>query len=257
VKELLRGNVPIPKVYEVDLSHNLCPFEYEILGEAPGVSLTTINIDHLTRKKLVFELGQTIAEAHSIKTSGFGMLDVRKILSNQEAKGLHQTWEDYIFLNLDRHIKICCDIGAISFEEAKRIRTVFEQTRHVLEHVTPSLLHGDLGNHNIFTDDQHITAVIDWEDCLSGDRLFDIASWGTFYGNDDWREDFLAGYNSVLKLPEDSELRYWLYYLRVALAKTVHRHRFRYQDHPHSIRASHRIQKGLQNIESIMRKKVL
>jgi fructosamine-3-kinase len=254
VGKLLRGRVPCPDVYDVDLSRDLCPFEYEILGEAKGCSLSDANINLPTMKNLMFELGQVVAKVHSIRTSGFGLLDIRRILSDQEPRGLHQTWEAYIFLNLERHVKICCDIAAINHEEATRIRSVFEQTRHVLKHVTPSLLHGDLGNHNIFSDGQHISAIIDWEDCMSGDMLFDVASWGTFYGNDNWRERFLTGYSSLLSLPKDSELRYWLYYLRVALAKTVHRYRFRYEDHLQGPPSSHRIQKSLQKVESIMRK---
>ena len=73
-----------------------------------------------------------------------------------------------------------------------------------------------------------MTCLIDWEDCLAGDPAFDVASWGTFVGNHERRAAFLKGYAPDGGPGADFELRYWLYSLRILLAKTVHRQRFGY-----------------------------
>jgi len=114
----------------------------------------------------------------------------------------------------------------------------------------PVLLHGDLGSHNVFTDGRDVTAVIDWEDALSGDPVFDIAFWATFHP-DRRHAAFLDGYRAVRALPADFEWRFWLYYLRVALAKTVLRHRLGITDRPGRLPASRRIQKGLERVEAL------
>jgi fructosamine-3-kinase len=256
VMEMLRqADIPNLHVYHIDISREACPFDYEIIEEAKGKPLGEHENQKQLNRHLIVELGTAIAKLHNITINGFGMLDVRCILCAKEGKGLLDTWKEYIFCNLDKHIGICFNIGAISFEESKAIESVFSQAEPMFEHVMPALLHGDLSNRNIFSDGKRITALVDWEDSLSGDPVFDIASWGTFIGNDEKREPFLEGYWQVRPLPEDFELRYWLYYLRVILAKTVHRYRFgyHYQDR---IPASFRIQKGLKKVNSLMSNKV-
>lgn len=92
--------------------------------------------------------------------------------------------------------------------------------------------------------------MIDWEDSLCGDPIFDVAYWGTFC-RDEMRAEFLRGYETVQILPEDFERRYWLYYLRVAISKTVHRHLFGVKDRPGRAPASRRIQKALSRLAGL------
>jgi Ser/Thr protein kinase RdoA (MazF antagonist) len=142
------------------------------------------------------------------------------------------------------------NIGAINQEECRTIAKAFESIYRISRDVRASLLHGDLGHHNVFSDGQHITAIIDWEDCLCGDPVFDIAFWGTFC-RDYMLDPFLKGYRTIRQLPGDFELRYWLYYLRIALSKTVHRFRFGYPDRPGRPPASLRIQKAVEKLRSL------
>ena len=88
-----------------------------------------------------------------------------------------------------------------------------------------ALCHGDLGRPNVLTRAGEVAALLDWEDALVGDPLFDLAGWGTFVGHDERRAVLLAGYAERAPLPADADLRYRLYYLRIMLAKTVHRRR--------------------------------
>jgi aminoglycoside phosphotransferase (APT) family kinase protein len=161
-----------------------------------------------------------------------------------------QTWREYVLLNLDEHVEACRAAGAISREEVARITEAFDRAAHILEDAPSRLLHGDLGAHNVLSDGERLTALIDWEDALCGDPIFDIAYWGTFV-RDEMREPFLEGYRAARALPADFERRYWLYYLRVALSKTVHRQRFGYADRAAGRPpASQRIRKGLERFEA-------
>jgi aminoglycoside phosphotransferase (APT) family kinase protein len=161
-------------------------------------------------------------------------------------------WRDYLTRRLDDHLRVCGDIGAVSLDESRRITALFHEASW-LNSVEPRLLHGDLGSHNVFTDGATITALIDWEDCLSGDPLFDVAFWATFHP-DRRHQAFLNGYQTVQPLPSDWERRFWLYYLRVSLSKTVLRHRLNVRDRPDRPAASLRIQKGLEQVEQANRR---
>jgi Ser/Thr protein kinase RdoA (MazF antagonist) len=251
MKRLTRECLPSLQVYYVDMSREVVPFDYQILEEAKGASLAALQMDMGVSSEILFNLGVVVARLHSVTTEGFGMLDVKQILSDERGKGLLAKWTDYILLRLDTHVGFLFDAGIVSLEDGAVIERAFEQTLHRLEWSAPSLLHGDLGGQNIFSDGRCITALIDWEDCLSGDPVFDIASWGTFIGNRDRRATFLEGYRTVRELPEDFELRYWLYYLRVVLAKTVHRYRFGYHCGDR-IPASGRVQEAIGEVRRLV-----
>lgn len=248
VYKVLKSNgLPSLEVYSVDFSQRLFPFCYEIVEYAPGIVLTDIQ-DKETQylpESILESLGAYMARVHEIKIDGCGPLMVTQSSDNSlTARGVHHFWTDYIFCHLNKHIAVCTDLGALSFEEAERVRNLFMDYASLFSNTQGVLLHGDLGSHNLFSDGKRITAIIDWEDCMSGDPLFDIAYWGTFF-KDYMRDELLLGYKKYAQLPTDFELRYWLYYLRIALSKTVHRHRFGYTDHPKRPAASMRIQKAL------------
>jgi Ser/Thr protein kinase RdoA (MazF antagonist) len=249
------------EVYEVDVSRARLPFDFEILEEAPGRPLgdfewragrTNDSVEAEIRP-LLFELGRFLGRLHRIKTHGYGPVDVRSLASGAcecpgssqaIASGILETWQEYVFLRLDDHVKKCLDLGAISRAEAGQISKLVELVLGSMPDMQPVLLHGDLGNHNVFSDGKTVTAVIDWEDCLCGDPVFDIAFWATFHPEERHRF-FLDGYQTERRLPEDFARRFWMYYLRIALSKTVLRDRFGLKDRMGRPPASRRIQQGL------------
>jgi Ser/Thr protein kinase RdoA (MazF antagonist) len=110
-----------------------------------------------------------------------------------------------------------------------------------------ALLHGDLGSHNVLTDGDRLLGLIDWEDALSGDPVYDLAFWATFH-LPERHAAFLAGYRELRPLPDDFPVRFWLYFVRILLAKAVHRRRFGYPDRPDRPTAAHRIRDALANL---------
>lgn len=238
---LYERGLRVPHVLEIDCSRRICPTDYEILTYVDGRPLNAYENQEtqFMDPDLISAVGAYVARVHTIKLKCFGPLRIGFI------EGLLTTWADYIFLRFEEHVAVCVGIGAISKDEADNIREAFERHRNFFMISDPALLHGDLGNHNfISADGKSINALIDWEDAMSGDPIFDIAFWGTFF-KDHMLKDFVAGYTTIASLPHDFEKRYWLYYLRVALSKTVHRFRFGYQDPIGRPSASRRIQKAL------------
>jgi fructosamine-3-kinase len=253
----LRGaGVPVPRVFAVDTSRSTFHLDYQLLEEVPGTSLERFHNDEPRLRALLRRLGVLAARLHQVRLDGFGPLDVRPLLApgaHTPVRGLHgkprgcNPWACYLGVNLAEHVASCVDLGAITAAEGDQVLTLFADNAGRLAVPEPRLLHGDLGSHNVLTGGTDVTGLIDWEDCLAGDPAFDVASWATFQP-EHRHPAFLEGYRSFAALPDDFEPRFWLYYLRVSLAKTVHRHRFAYADRPGRPPAALRIRRGLDGL---------
>lgn len=212
--------LPSLKVHAADIQRNIVPFDYELMGEAPGKWLYKYK-SHPPQSTLE-DLGRLAARYHRIRLKGFGLIDID---ANGKVKGRYNSWSEYLLLNASGHINILLQRNVITDVMAKDIRRAFKNTRAL--QVTPVLLHGDLANHNVFTDGKRVTALIDWEDVLSGDPLYDIAYYKTgCFNNPDWFDAFIKGYRREQSLPANFEKILWLYYLRISVMKAVIRKRF-------------------------------
>jgi len=251
---LITHGLPAAAVYAVDLSRRLFPADFAVMAEAAGTSLRRMDDADALTAEILGQMGEFFASLHEIDAEGFGLVDLRRIATAKNppnfAPGTFDSWWQYLTLRLEEHVQFCRDIDAVTSAEATKILRRFDQAEPALAGVQPAMLHGDPGSHNIFFDGRGISAVLDWEDCLTGDPVFEIAHWGTFHPGHRLGA-FLAGYRRRRELPANFQWRYWLYYLRVSLAKTVHRRRFNYQDRPNRPPAAGRIQEGLEKLDEL------
>ena len=214
----------------------------QVVERAAGESMAAFDDDEPRTLAALGDVARFLAALHRIRGDGYGPLSSRSGLH-----GVHASWPAYVLLNLDRHLDACVSIGAISTDEAARIANAFEAARPLLDAQAPALLHGDPGSHNFIVDASGIRAVIDWEDALLGDPLFDLAGLCTFHPE---RRHAAIGsaYGAELASRSEAWRRFWLYFLRISLAKTVHRHRFGYADRPGRAPAARRIQLALERL---------
>ena len=197
-------------------------------------------------------MGEVLRAVHAVEGEGAGPIDCNADDQPGALRGMHAHWRDYITLRLEDHVRICTDAALVDARIADRILNRFEGLDSLLRERPMRLLHGDPGIHNFCADPAsgRITALLDWEDVLVGDPLFEVAMVATFQP-ERRMPAFLAGYG--LAEPDTSEqLLTALYFLRIALSKTVHRLRFGIQDRPDRTAAHLRIQQGLDRIERLM-----
>lgn len=230
--DLLReAGLPALQVLDVDLSRCLCPWDYEVLEEAPGQSLREMDHDETLLTPYLVDLGRLVARLHQTPAEGFGLLALDSLSPQADVpvQGMWSNWQDYLNQNLDDHLRLCLSMEAINLGESHAIHCLFTARNPRWAYCTPRLLHGDLENHKLFGQNGQITALIDWENCLAGDPLFEIAHWAAHHPRDR-HAPFFQGYQSVEPFPADFEDRFWLYFLRIALARTAQRHRSRGRD---------------------------
>lgn len=224
-KQLDSLSLPYAKIIDIDITRTLAPFDYEILEVARGSTLYELSSEAGIPLNAIRRLGTYVAALHSIQTKLYGPFCYQNIVKD-EGIGSVQLWSTFLKRNLFKHIEICELLGVVDADDKKKLETIFSSLDDLVV-VTPVLLHGDVANHNVFIHGDEVTALIDWEDSISGDPIFDIAYYGSgCFSHPEWISEFLIGYRSVVLLPADFEWRYWLYYLRISLAKTINKERY-------------------------------
>jgi aminoglycoside phosphotransferase (APT) family kinase protein len=236
--DILRAKgLPIPACEHRDVAPGR---GVHLVERGQGTSVTELEGDEPRMLQALERVGEFLARLHGLPGAGFGPLSAAALEEGRFA-GVHERWEDYVRRRLADHVRTCRERGALTAEEAVEIESRFG----ALDGGSASaLLHGDPGSHNFLVDASGVRAVIDWEDALLGDPLFDVASLCTFHP-ERRHPAIWAGYGAAPRAGSGEWTRFWLYFLRLALAKTVHRFRFAYPDRPDRPPASQRIQLAL------------
>jgi aminoglycoside phosphotransferase (APT) family kinase protein len=243
-----RAGLPAVMVRHVDLSRAVVPFDFQVGEESPGRPLAAFNDDEPTIRLRLRELGRLVARIHLHPLDGYGLLDARPLAAGSgPPRGIWDTWPEYVRRNLDAHVESCVRAGDLTGAGADAFLSALERHAGALEVPGGALLHGDLGSHNVLTDGDRLLGLIDWEDALAGDPVYDVAFWATFQPPER-HAAFLAGYREVRPLPDDFPVRFRLYFVRILLAKAVHRRRFGYPDRPDRPTPARRIHDALENL---------
>lgn len=225
------------KVFSIDINCLKYPFPFIILSKANGVCLRQIDIDSDFFYKIIRNLGKIVAQYHYLfcDNYGYGLIDIKTLIKTNKIQGYFNSWIEYLFLNVYEHLEFIRNYKVVNDKTIDFCKDLIKQ---ILENkiLSPQneylscLLHGDLGSHNIFVNsNNHINSIIDWEDSLLGDPIYDIAMFASFYRMHEFLDHFLDGYNSIKELNyENFFLRFWIYYLRISIAKAVLRFKFGY-----------------------------
>lgn len=231
------------RILAADCSRRLVPVDYQLLEFVEGVRLATLDDDDQAVAAPLTAAAAYLARLHQVEGTGFGHISEA---AGRRLQGVHASWGDYLTTRLDVHAATARDAGLIDAAEQHAVAAWFRRAEPLLKAAPSRLLHGDCGNHNLFIRADGAVAMIDWEDALLGDPLFELAFWATFHPMRRW-EPFFAAY---FGRPWSPHGLFWLYFLRISLSKTALRLRFGYEDKPGRSKASLRIQQGLAGLES-------
>lgn len=224
LKEL---SIPSVKTYAIDLSKKKYPFEYMIMEFKNGKNLEDCE-EEQNLKEIFLQLGKYLSEIHSINVSNYGFIQLDS-LSSKKLSGSSPLWLSFFNRNLEEHINYGFTLGLLSKEEKKRTINFLNQTiSQSFTDTKPSLLHNDLGQRNILIYNGSLQAIIDWEDSILGDRLYDIAFFETFFSHSSkskFLPFFYEGYGLDVNELYSNPL-FWMYYLRVSLLKAKSKHIF-------------------------------
>jgi hygromycin-B 7''-O-kinase len=208
-KLIERLHLPTPKILAADDSHKILDRNYALMTKVEGKAVKGQTLSSATVEKIYFQMGKMLKKLHALHLKEFGYI----------SKGIthpHKTNEEYMLFQFRKKIR--------QYKEFKGSPVTAQAiSRYVMQHKmllqsckTPSLCHNDYHSGNILMKGTKVTGIIDVENMVSGDPMFDIAK--TFYydirGDPRKEKAFLKGYGP---LPNDWRGRVDMYKLYHAL----------------------------------------
>lgn len=209
----------LPRILDTDVTRNTVPYEYQVQKMMEGDSLYDLALRNDV-SDMIGNFGKLVAGIHTVRgRGGYGAVSA----ANGSLRGRYGTWRDTVLEDLNSQLELLVSKGLFGKRRAIAIsRAVSGQP---LEDVAPVLLHGDLAHHNVIIHGKTVRGLVDWEDALLGDPLYDIAYYHTgCFGRERWMDAFLMGYRNVAG--KDAVMMsnsYWTYYTVIAVAKAVSR----------------------------------
>jgi aminoglycoside phosphotransferase (APT) family kinase protein len=208
------AGVPTPRVLGCDASRSRVPFAWQALERIPAPDLNHwFKAGTLDVPRIAFAIGAAVARWQAIEPEGFGVLDAA-------LAGGQSTYAGYFLLHLERHLAFLVDRGFLSAEERREIAAEIDRHEPLLALDRGCLVHKDLALWNVLGTPREILAFIDFDDCISGDPLDDLALLACFH-DAAFLEAALAGYASLRPLPPEHVRRLWLHLLRNMIVKAV------------------------------------
>ena len=255
VEEALQKKLRENKLSDVtviaDISRIHVPYDFLIMDFVNGENMETYAGHDIST--LYNKLGTIFKIIHAFPVKKAGVLNYKSLLENGSLRGTSDTWQEFFKINLLQHIRECLALGFLSKDDAKDIKAIFTALLPKLTDTSLSLLHNDTSARNIFTNGKQITGILDWEDSIIGDPLWEIAFIDTFLFSKNDRvkfEAFCMGYGIALEKVLLQPI-YWMYNLRNSMLKTISRNREGYYNAkgPHIDKM--RISKALKNLKKL------
>jgi aminoglycoside phosphotransferase (APT) family kinase protein len=184
--------VGVPTAEILEVGNAVIPYPYMVVRRVEGRDATV----HPERLTILREMGRYASLINSIPTTGFG--DVFDWSSNQLSH--NSTWSEYLHgeLRLEMRLEILRKQRMLNPTQLKMLRTLLERAAKRSD--KPALNHGDIRLKNVIVNEAgKITAIIDWEDCVSHLTPHWELSLALHDLSIDEKQEFLAGYGLPVK----------------------------------------------------------
>lgn len=193
-------------------------FAFHVLDKLSGTAIKYWLEAHPNDEAaLLPQVGKMMARLHNIKVNGFGPFDNERAKQG-ELIGLHQTFGEAVRAGLPFNLDVLTKKNVLTAEQTVAISKLFGDDNPLLATTQAVLVHNDFADWNLLTDGNDVTGVLDWDECVAGDAVSDIACWSTFFEPERLKK-FLDGYWEVTDKPIDFEDKFELLRLRYVLSK--------------------------------------
>lgn len=208
--------VHIPKLFGYNWLDSE-PYQYLIMEFIEGETLWKTKLSQEEMNRVMYKLGQAMAEIHSIKDSeGFGY----------RQNGLKKIWKD-AYLSMINNIIDDGIAKKAKIPYLKEIRKLIDQNLFVLDEVkSPSFVHFDLWAGNIILNNNQLYAIIDCERAMFGDIMGDFISLDyitpfSVEKNKSLIEGYQSFANEKIEFSENEMIRLYLMRLYLGLITNV------------------------------------
>lgn len=216
-KVALENGIPAYSTYCIHELENENDISYQVIEKIDGDTVQfALKNNPEMEEKLVFEMGKVMAKLHKTKAVGFGPFD-NQLAKTGKLVGRHSSLKESVTAGLSENLERLVKYKVLTLEMAEKMKSLFEDNELLKSNVSV-LIHNDFADWNLLTDGETITGVIDWDECVAGNPIQEIACWSTFF--DPARiTPFLKGYFSETKMYDNFEEMFQLMRLRYTISK--------------------------------------
>lgn len=243
----LENGLPTYKTYLIHELESEGDIPYQVIEKLNGDTVQFYLKEHPeNEEQLVMEMGKTMARLHKIKVNGFGSFDNEQA-KNGNLKGIHKSLKDSINAGLEENLERLVTYNILTKEIADKMKTLFDDNE-LLNSGMSVLIHNDFADWNLLTDGNTITGMIDWDECVAGNPIQEIACWSTFF-DPERIKPFLKGYFSETPRYDNFDGMFQLMRLRYTISKMALRiKRYTYEQTPF---LKGMIEKGEKHLEEL------
>lgn len=224
------AGVPVPAVHHTDVTRSRCPLRFQVMDRVSEPSLNTHQrAGRLDLAAVALQLGQYLRRLHCVRLEGFGFINTERLARTGEVRGLDGRYPAYFNKRLEGHLGYLALHELLTEPVVAEIRELLRRHLPVLELSQGVLVHRDMAFWNVLGTPHRITAIIDWDDAVSGDPADDLGILHCFH-DEAFMDRVMEGYWGADRPPEGFQFRVWLHLLRNMLWKTQIRHALGYFD---------------------------
>ncbi len=226
----VRHGIPTPKTLFSSVGNNELGVNFQILELIGHKPLDKFHKDgSIDLERIAAQLGTYLRQLHSIKLEGFGFFNTATLKAGGPLHGLYASYADYFHTRLEEHLAYLTQCGLLNSRENSDIQAIIKSCEDVLKIKHGALTHRDAALWNVLGTPTDIKAIIDWDDCVSGEPADDLGMLLCLY-NPDFTEPLLRSYGNGTE-PDAAFMRnIWLHMLRNMLWKAKLRHSLGYFD---------------------------
>jgi aminoglycoside phosphotransferase (APT) family kinase protein len=184
--------IGVPTAEILEVGNQVVPLPYMVSRKVVGQEATF----HPNRLQILREMGRYAALINSIPTTGFG--STFDWSGNQLSR--NETWSEYLQkeLQVEARLQTLKKQRMLMPKELKKLSLIFKDMTGWKP--KPSLNHGDIRLKNVIVNEEgKITAIIDWEDCVSSVSPHWDLSLALHDLSIDEKQEFLEGYGLATK----------------------------------------------------------
>lgn len=245
----LLNNIPAYKTLAIHELESEDDIAFQVIEKLDGHTVQfVLKEDPSKEEKLVYEMGVMMSRIHEISLSGFGPFN-NELAKKDSLVGIHNSLSDAINAGLEENLERLVKYNIINEDIAKKMRKLFIDNP-LLDSDVSVLVHNDFADWNLLTDGESITGVLDWDECVAGHPVQEIACWSTFF-EPTRITSFLEGYFSIVPKYENFDELFNLFRLRYTISKMALRiKRYTYEQTPF---LNDMIEKGKKHLDDLIK----
>jgi len=207
--------LPVARItYITELTPDFTSIYLAIEDYLPGKALNQMLIDNPQEdhfQELIISLGGLISKFHEI--------ELPKNNADLYNLNLKPSWTEFInqginepkLTNLFKRLKLV-------EKYIPKLINLFSKYEEIYTTIKPALLYGDFNPRNVLVADNKITGLIDFENSMIGDPIYDLARWDYFYPFHGFELNLiLKGYTNFTQIRRDFDKKLHLYRLHLGI----------------------------------------